>query len=171
MSESKQPRLQICEYPDRKPFYLNVTLPTVTFALVLGSLILFLGTATAQQESSLQPKANLELQKLKLEIAKLKKEDSALPSWLTGVLGTVFGGVVGAGTTVWVARRTRRGGLDQSIHDKRLNFIHSWLEPPTHSPSTSRQSAVLTRVQSAPKNVRRWGEPCRNVISTVVAHS
>jgi hypothetical protein len=83
--------------------------------------------AVAQQASdTLQSrKAALEVQKLALEDKKLELECSKLsarelPGWLIGLgLGLVTG-LAGSVTSVWLARRTRHGTFDQSVHDKRL---------------------------------------------------
>jgi hypothetical protein len=187
----KQPQFQILEYPQRKRSYLNASLPTLTFALFfLGLALPFFGNATAQQESSIQRKADLEIQKLELEVAKLQDETRPLPSWFTGIFGLkaetrglpswltavltgvlgVVAGIVGTATTIWAARRTRRGALDQSVHDKRLESYPQLVRathrlavyfPPVGDPHTG---------LIGPKDVRRWGEPCRNGILVVVAY-
>jgi hypothetical protein len=142
MANLKQGRDQSPESASQKRSYLNLSLPALTFALFLSPVLLFLEVATAQQESSIQRKADLEIRKLELEVAKLqdetrplqswfagifglKAETRGLPSWLTAVLTGVLGvvaGIVGTTTTVWVDRRRRQGALDQSVHDKRLEF-------------------------------------------------
>jgi hypothetical protein len=79
--------------------------------------------ATAQQgpDVSQSRKEQLEVEKLSLEIAKLKQDRARSPEWLTGILGFLVG-IVGASASVWVARRARLGELDQSVHDKRLEL-------------------------------------------------
>lgn len=105
-----------------------------------------LENASAQQEdSSLKRKAELDIQRLELEITKLEKEALSLPGWLTGALAGLLVGVVGTATTVWVDRRRRQGALDQSVHDKRLEFYPGLISathplavyfPPTGGPHT-----------------------------------
>jgi hypothetical protein len=72
---------------------------------------------------------DLETQKLELEVDKLRRDrDSGeLPKWLIGVLG-LLGGAISATAAVWIARRTRRGALDQSVHDKRLESYPKLVE-------------------------------------------
>jgi hypothetical protein len=48
-----------------------------------------------------------------------KPQRSGMPAWLPAVLGFLTG-VIGTAASVWLARRTRRGALDQSVHNKRL---------------------------------------------------
>jgi hypothetical protein len=83
--------------------------------------------AVAQQASdTLQSrKAALEVQKLELEDRKLELECSKLkarelPGWLIGLGLGLLTGVAGAVSSIWLARYTRHGTLDQSVHDKRL---------------------------------------------------
>lgn len=68
-----------------------------------------------------QHKAELEIQKLKLELSQLERDRGALPGWITGGLG-FLAGVGGTFTSIWAARRARLGELDQSVHDKRLDL-------------------------------------------------
>lgn len=77
----------------------------------------------AQQESDRLElrKLELEVRKLELEVSRLRADDSGLPDWFTVVLGLLVG-VAGTSATVWVARLTRLGALDQSVHDKRLEL-------------------------------------------------
>jgi hypothetical protein len=88
----------------------------------LGVVFSSLGIATAQQEpSDLQrQRVDLEIQKLQLEVDKLREDSRGLPNWLTALLG-LLAGVAATATSVWVARRTRLGALDQSVHGKRLD--------------------------------------------------
>ncbi|HET8761677.1 MAG TPA: hypothetical protein VFN94_11440, partial [Nitrospiria bacterium] len=108
----------------RQPFF-NTSLRTVCFDLAVSDITLFwLGIATAaeQDPASLQRrKAALEVQKLELEVAKLTKDDGELRNWLTGIFG-LLAGIGGTVAMVWVARRTRFGTLDQSVHDERLKL-------------------------------------------------
>lgn len=82
-----------------------------------------LGIATAQQETSSPQsrKTELEVEKLELEIAKLTEAPGWLQTWSMGVLGLLVG-AIGVAAPVFVARRARLGALDQSVHDKRLEF-------------------------------------------------
>ena len=87
--------------------------------LVVAATCLSAGVAAATQPAaSADPRrVELELQKLQLEIERLR--DRPAPWWMSGVLGVV----VGVGSTVgavWVARRNQLGALDQSVHDQRL---------------------------------------------------
>jgi len=122
MADLEQGKLQIPEHTRHKRSNLNASLrvgaPTL---FLLGVMLLSFGIAMAQQESSsLQHrKSDLEIQKLELEVAKLQQEAKPLPSWLTGVLGLLASFLAGA-VTVFAARRARRGALDQSVHNKRL---------------------------------------------------
>ena len=72
-----------------------------------------------QPNSVEQRKTQLEIEKLELEVARLKENNSSWPSWLTGLLGLVLGATGTAGT-IWVARRARRQGTDQVTHEARL---------------------------------------------------
>lgn len=85
--------------------------------------------ATAQERPHTveDRKAELEVQKLALEIAKLNQDSVQFPTWLTAVLG-VLAGAAGGATSVWVARRTRLGALDQSVHEKRLESYPKLVE-------------------------------------------
>ena len=77
----------------------------------------------AQQESDRLElrKLELEVRKLELEVSRPRADGSGLPDWFTVVLGLLVG-VAGTSATVWVARLTRLGALDQSVHDKRLEL-------------------------------------------------
>jgi hypothetical protein len=61
-------------------------------------------------------KAELEAQKLALEVAKLKAADSHDWSAIVAFLG----GIGGTALTWWIARRTRHGEHDKTVHEKRL---------------------------------------------------
>jgi hypothetical protein len=89
----------------------------------LAMLLLDLDAAAAQQElSNLQlRKADLEVQKLELEVARLRQDLGGWLPWVTAVVGLLVG-IAGTATPVWAARRARRGALDQSVHDKRLEL-------------------------------------------------
>jgi hypothetical protein len=120
MADLKQERFQVRAHSHHKRSYLKASSRRVACAVFLLGLVLpSFGIATAQQESSTQRKVDLEIQKLELEVAKLQEEVKPLPSWLTGVLGLLASFLAGA-ATVLAARRARRGALDQSVHDKRL---------------------------------------------------
>lgn len=94
--------------------------PRYTRIVLVGSAVLLstsLAVAGHQPDAAEARKIQLETQKLELEIASLKR--NAVPAWGIGVLGIVVG-ITGTASTLWVARRTRVGGLDQSVHDGRL---------------------------------------------------
>jgi hypothetical protein len=96
-------------------------LRTLGCALVAVAMVLScFQVATAQQAAGdLQlRKADLEVQKLELEVSRLREDPGGLPAWLTAVFGLLLG-IAGTAASVWVARRTRLGALDQSVHDKR----------------------------------------------------
>jgi hypothetical protein len=91
-----------------------------TRIVLLGSAVLLLSSLAGaqQQPGDANPrKTELEAQKLELEIASLKR--NAFPGWGIGALGLAVG-IAGTASTLWVARRTRAGALDQSVHDSRL---------------------------------------------------
>jgi len=97
---------------------------------IIGCALVFSGviplvsgeTAAAQQHTTLDGrKAQLEVQKLKLEVKRLAEDRHELPGWLTAILGLLVG-VAGTAATIWGARRARRGALDQSVHEKRLEL-------------------------------------------------
>lgn len=119
MPDLKQSPFHESVLTEHKGSCANASTRTVASVLfILGVMSSSLGIATAQQESSgLQSRrADLEIQKLEVEVAKLKEDRGGLPTWLTAFLG----GVVATATTVWATRRARLGALDQSVHDKRL---------------------------------------------------
>ena len=69
------------------------------------------GAADADQRA-------LELEKLQLEIAALKRSP-----WLTalfGLLGGLVGGALSTTTALVVSHGTRKGALDQAVHEKRI---------------------------------------------------
>jgi hypothetical protein len=76
------------------------------------------GIAAEDSAAVQKRKTDLEIEKLELEVSKLKNRE--LPAWVTGVFGAVVGIVATAGS-IWVSRRTRFGALDQSVHVKRLD--------------------------------------------------
>jgi hypothetical protein len=91
---------------------------------VIGLVLFWLQSVTAneKQVGADGDKVKLELEKLHLEVAQLKREHRW---WCPGPLGLAAGLVTGAITTaatVWIARLTRQGGRDQSVHQKRLEF-------------------------------------------------
>ena len=96
--------------------------PAVVCALVvLGIILTRSEAAIAQQQPSALDgrRAQLEVQKLELEVKRLAEDRRDLPGWLSGVLGLVVG-VAGTAATIWRARRARHGALDQTVHEKRL---------------------------------------------------
>jgi hypothetical protein len=112
----------------------------VRAVLVIVGLVLFwLPTAAAKQDSDALRKAQLEVQRLGLEVEKLNDElgvakrkldlevkkletDIYWGPWIPviGVLGGIVSGLFAAGVAMSVARRTRVGALDQATHEKRL---------------------------------------------------
>jgi len=62
-------------------------------------------------------KAELEVEKLQLQIAKLRERST--PVWIPAVIG-VLAGIATAASSLWVARRARSGTLDQAVHTSRL---------------------------------------------------
>ena len=96
----------------------------ISCALVFSGIILLVSgqTDTAQQPTTLDSrKAQLEIQKLELEVKSLAEHRHELPGWSTAILGLLVG-VAGTAATIWGARRARRGALDQSVHEKRLEL-------------------------------------------------
>jgi hypothetical protein len=87
------------------------------------------GTVAAQQgpDVSQSRQKQLEVEKLSLEVARLKESRWSFAGVL-GFLAGVASGVAGAAATIWVARRKRLGDLDQSVHDKRLAFYPQLVE-------------------------------------------
>jgi hypothetical protein len=101
----------------------KAALCALSCALVFSCTILASGEiATAQQSTNLQGRREqLELQKLRLEVKKLSEDRHQVPGWLTAVLGVLVG-AAGTAATIWGAQRARRGALDQSVHEKRLEL-------------------------------------------------
>jgi hypothetical protein len=96
----------------------------ISCALVFSGIIPLVSgeTTTAQQPTTLDGrKAQLEIQKLELEVKRLTEDRHELPALLTAFLGLLLG-VAGTAATIWVARLARRGALDQSVHEKRLEL-------------------------------------------------
>jgi hypothetical protein len=89
--------------------------------MILGIMLLCLDLTAAQslQSNQAQRKADFEVQKLELEVQKLREAQGDWPGWLTGTVG-FLAGIMGTASSIWVARRTRYGALDQSVHSKRL---------------------------------------------------
>lgn len=85
--------------------------------LVLAGLLPCLEFAAAQQGPSSPPPRPAAPR----EVESTKPQPRSVPGWLPAVVGFVTG-VAGTATSVWVARRTRRGALDQSVHNKRLEL-------------------------------------------------
>jgi len=120
-----------------------LTAPSVSIALItlvhkVGAALLIVGLALSWLQSATAnekpggvdgrkaelevQKARLEVRKLQLEVAQLKREHRW---WFSGPLGLAAGLATGAITTaatIWVARLARRGGRDQAVHEKRLEF-------------------------------------------------
>jgi hypothetical protein len=94
---------------------------TLCFVLALSCIAVWPDNLAAQvaPESSENRKADLEVQKLELEIARLKEKSHTWPEWATALLG-LLAGVAGAAASILVARGTRLGELDQCVHEKRL---------------------------------------------------
>src|SRR5438477_5120184 len=79
--------------------------------------------ASPQANSLEQRKAKLEGDKLEVEIERLKRWYADWPSWLAAVLGIVAGAA-----SVWVARRARKGAMDQATHERRLKAYPKLVE-------------------------------------------
>jgi hypothetical protein len=91
-----------------------------TFLVLVLSLMC--RTTTAQEESNT---AALETRKLELEIARLEQELGEWSTWdpfILGGAGALFAASIAASASIWVANRTRRGTLDQAVHEKRLEY-------------------------------------------------
>lgn len=131
----KQSRRKILSPAESNAQFSNRTLrATATALLACGLLLFWLQPASAQQETraptpptapttapnTAPTKADLEYQKLQLEVAKLQQEDSPWTKWIPLLLG-ILGGAIGASSSLWVARRAREGAIDQATHQKRLN--------------------------------------------------
>jgi len=92
--------------------------------LIVGLALSWLQSATANEKPGGVDgrKAELEVQKLQLEVAQLKREHR----WsFSGPLGLVTGlitGVITTAATILVARQARQGGKDQAVHEKRLEL-------------------------------------------------
>jgi hypothetical protein len=90
-------------------------------ALVL-LLSLMCGTSMAQVELDT---AGLETRKLELKIAQLEQQLGEWATWrpfILGGAGVLFAAFIAATASIWVANRSRRGLLDQAVHEKRLEF-------------------------------------------------
>jgi hypothetical protein len=91
-------------------------------AVVVLVLSLMCRTTAAQDETST---AALEIRKLELEIARLEQELGEWATWnpfILGGAGALFAASIAAFASIWVANRTRRGSLDQAVHEKRLEY-------------------------------------------------
>jgi hypothetical protein len=92
--------------------------------LFLGFHSAFLVSAIGQQGTNnlQQVKSRLEVQKLKLEIGQLQSNlrEQGYGEGLLAVLVAFSVGIASTAASVWAARRTRLGALDQSVHDARL---------------------------------------------------
>ena len=91
-------------------------------ALIILLADLPLGTAQQERNNLDLRKANLEVQKLELEVETLRNSLGGPPAWATGIIGLVVGTAGTALTAFLLARRERRGALDQSVHEKRLEL-------------------------------------------------
>jgi hypothetical protein len=88
--------------------------------VILGMLVAPAGISASQQNSDKTARVvQLELEKLALEVEKLKQETSDLPGWEKLCFSFLGGGATTL-FAVWAARRARFGALDKSVHDKRL---------------------------------------------------
>lgn len=107
----------------RLKLYSRAELSALGCALVVLGVMLTQGEGAIvqQQPSALDDrKAQLEGQKLEFEVKRLAEDQRGLwGGWSSGVLGLLVD-VAGTAATIWGARRARRGALDQSVHDKRL---------------------------------------------------
>jgi hypothetical protein len=94
-------------------------------ALVVSTIVITGPSAHVlhQRSDSLAARrAALEIEKLQLEIARLSEW------WFdAGLLGFLAGAAAAVGS-LWIARRARRGTLDQSVHDKRLDSYPKLVE-------------------------------------------
>lgn len=119
---------------------------TLIYALVaVGLMVCCVQLATAQEAAGdLEVrKVDLEIQKLEFELSKLKEESGGLPAWLTAVFGGLLG-VMGTAGSIWVARRTRLGTLDQLVHDKRLELYGKLVN------TTSRLALFFPKIEPLP---------------------
>jgi uncharacterized membrane-anchored protein YhcB (DUF1043 family) len=117
----EQVDFMVCLFAARKDRFVG-RLRTIGVALVVGLLVGWQNGAAQQNPASSREQVELqklerELDKLNLEIAKLKNDWGPWPVALLGLVG----GIVGAFVTYWVARRTRAAALDQATHEKRLD--------------------------------------------------
>ena len=90
--------------------------------VVAAALMLLCSSGAAAQQPSVdlqERQVAPQVEKLEREINALKRAENPLRSWLPVVIGLVAG-VIGAAGSLVVARRTRLGGLDQSVHDAQL---------------------------------------------------
>jgi hypothetical protein len=102
----------------------RVASAVISCALVFSGIIPLVSgeTTTAQQPTTLDGrKAQLEIQRLELEVKRLAEDRHELPAWVPAVLGALVG-IAATLATAWAARRARRGALDQSVHEKRLEL-------------------------------------------------
>jgi hypothetical protein len=83
--------------------------------------------AQGQSEASERSKAELEVEKLKLEVAQLK--GPYIWGWLLPGIFGLLTGVAAAATSLWVAYLGRLGAVDQAVHEKRLKSYPSLVKP------------------------------------------
>jgi len=101
---------------------------TCLLVLLTGWTVLVHGAAPPEESNDLQlRKAKLEVQKLELEVAQLNTDSGEFQNWIVGV-GGILAGVVGTFVSIFLARRTRQGELDLSVHEKRLEIYPKLVE-------------------------------------------
>jgi hypothetical protein len=73
--------------------------------------------------TQLSDKSALEMEKLRLEVKSLRSRDIAIwdQSWFSLVVG-ILTGAAGTAASFLAARRARLGGLDEKVHEKRLEL-------------------------------------------------
>ena len=128
--------------------------PLAIVFVVSGAIVL----AQQSQDALQTRKAELEIEKLQLEVNKLKTP--LLLDWLPVILGLVVG-VLGAASTIWVARRSQFAALDQSVHEKRLELYPQLVEAaaplavyfPAYGQSSSLDPAACSTMGKA---MSRW---------------
>ena len=93
--------------------------PSVVLLVVV--FLLWFPVAMAQQETTALQlhRSQLEVQKLELEIARLKEELVVWPKWITPLIG-LGTGILGGVLSFFLARLARGAALDQATHAKRL---------------------------------------------------
>ena len=155
MTNLKQFGFQLSAHTHPNRCFSTASLRAAGCALVVLAIMLpWLGIAIAQQERSSPQsyKEGLEIEKLELEVAKLKKDSDEVPKWVP-IVALILVGVLSGVVTILVARRTRRGALDQSVHDKRLNLYPKLVE------ATARLALYFPSDDPPPVSIGR--EDCR----------